>query len=114
MESLRDFYGSEVGLYFIAGADAVLRLQTWKKIEALPGLAEIIAVTRAGFAIGSLRPEPGWPPIHVMEMPSIDVSATDIRERVRAGRSIDFLVPFEVASYIRDHGLYVGTPEVAA
>lgn len=114
MQSLRDFYGTEVGLYFIAGADAVLRLGTWKKIEALPGLAEIIAVTRAGFAIGSLRPEPGWPRIHVMEMPSIDVSATDIRERVRAARPIDLLVPPEVAGYIRDHGLYVGAPEAAA
>ena len=68
-------------------------------------------MTRAGFAIGSLRPEPGWPRIHVMEMPSIDVSATDVRERVQAARPIDFLVPSEVAGYIRDHGLYVGASE---
>lgn len=113
MQSLRDFYGTSVELFFIAGADAVLRLGTWRKLEELKDLAEMIAVTRAGFAIGSLKPEPGWPSIHVMEMPEVGVSASDIRERVRTGRPIDFLLPAEVADYIRRHGLYVGPSEAA-
>ena len=37
---------------------------------------------------------------------SLDISATDIRARVRAGRSIRFLVPDPVRDYIRGHGLY--------
>jgi nicotinate-nucleotide adenylyltransferase len=36
----------------------------------------------------------------------IDISATDIRRRVATGRSIDYLTPQPVVSYIRDHGLY--------
>ena len=43
---------------------------------------------------------------HYLEGPNIDVSATDIRERIGRGQPIDGLVPAEVARYIEDHGLY--------
>jgi nicotinate-nucleotide adenylyltransferase len=45
-----------------------------------------------------------------MEIPGVDVSATEIRRRVAAGHPIDYLVPARVASYIRSHGLYQGAP----
>lgn len=108
MEVLKRFHGEDVVLFFIAGADAVLRLGTWVRIEALAKLAEIIAVARPGFAIGALRPEPTWPIVHVLKIPEIDISATDIRRRVREGRPIDYLVPAPVADYVREQGLYVG------
>jgi nicotinate-nucleotide adenylyltransferase len=71
----------------------------------------MVAVTRPGFDLGTLQIESTWPKIHFMEMPLIDISASDIRSRVRAGRPIDFLVPDEVAGYIRQHGLYIGEAE---
>jgi nicotinate-nucleotide adenylyltransferase len=108
MQTLRAFHGSDVSLFFIAGADAVSRLGTWKKIERLAGLAEVIAVTRPGYALGGLELGPSTPTVRSMEMPQIDISSTDIRRRVIEGRPIDYLVPSEVAAYIKTNGLYLG------
>ena len=110
MEMLRDFHGAAVELFFIAGADAAMKLRTWKKIERLAELAKVIVVTRPGFQLGAVDPEPNLPEVHIMEMPAIAISSSDIRERVADGRPIDYLVPDEVAEYIRKNGLYLGEP----
>lgn len=107
MRVLRDFHGEDARLFFIIGADAVLRLGTWRGVEGLEELAEVIAVTRPGFDLAGLEPEPGWPAVHSMAMPPIDISSSDIRERVRSGRPIDYLVPRVVGQYVRAHGLYM-------
>jgi nicotinate-nucleotide adenylyltransferase len=111
MRELRRFHGPEVTLFFIAGADAVAKVGTWKKVEELAEEAEMIAVTRPGYDLDELPNDPSWPKVHLMEMPGIDISASDLRARVRAGRPIDFMVPPTVARYIQEHGLYVGTDE---
>lgn len=114
MRTLKEFHGPDTELFFILGADAALRFGTWRHVEGLADHTELIAVTRPGFALGQIETDETWPLIHLMEMPDIDVSATDIRARVRAGRPIDYLVPSSVVSYIHDRGLYVGPAEGAA
>lgn len=114
MRTLKDFHGADTELFFILGADAALRFGTWRHVEGLADHTELIAVTRPGFALGQIETDDSWPRIHLMEMPDIDVSATDIRARVRSGRPIDYLVPSSVVSYIHDRGLYVGPVEGAA
>lgn len=114
LETLRGFYGADAQMFLIAGADAVLNLSTWKKLDRLRELAEIIAVTRPGSDLQGFRPSDQLPNVHLQQIPGIDVSATDIRERVRRGRPIDFLVPREVARYIRQHGLYASSVERSA
>jgi nicotinate-nucleotide adenylyltransferase len=107
MQQLRDFYGPEVGLYFIAGADAILRLHTWRAVERLSETTELIAVTRPGFDLEELEVRPGWPVVHTMRMPGISVSATEIRTRAAEGRPIDFLTPPDVVRFIRENRLYL-------
>ncbi|MFN2526934.1 MAG: nicotinate-nucleotide adenylyltransferase [Actinomycetota bacterium] len=113
MASLREFHGAAVELFFIIGADAVLKLGSWHGLEHLRPLASLIAVTRPGHNLEDLAPAEGWPKVELMEMPEIRISSTDIRDRVRAGRPIYFLVPHQVATYIREQGLYVGSRERA-
>ena len=79
LQELHDFYGPGTELFFIAGADAILQLQTWEHVDQLKKLTEMIAVTRPGFDLKNLDMLPEWPIVHVMEMPGIDISATDIR-----------------------------------
>jgi nicotinate-nucleotide adenylyltransferase len=113
LTALRDFHGPELRLYFIVGADALMNLATWEGIERLAGLTELIAVSRPGFDVEDWQPQPEWPKVRMLPVPGIDVSATDIRARVATGRPIDYLVPPEVARYIREHGLYLGAQEAA-
>ena len=114
MRALHDFHGPNVSLYFILGADAAANLGTWEKLDALRGLTEFIAVARPGVVLSELTTGPGWPRVHKMEMPGIEISASDIRRRVRSGEPIDYQVPQRVASYIRSHGLYLGSSEQEA
>ena len=107
---LRDFYGTNTEFFFILGNDALRNLGTWRDLPQLKELCEIVAVTRPG-AVSEVELDGSWPRVHMLGTPGVDISATEIRERVRAGRPIDFLVPGPVADHIRARGLYVNRGE---
>ncbi|MEA2497614.1 MAG: nicotinate-nucleotide adenylyltransferase [Actinomycetota bacterium] len=111
MITLRAFHGADTELFFIAGADAVLQLSTWKGIAELGEYCELIAVTRPGFELKRFETIVGWPRLHTLEMKPMDVSATDIRRRVRERRSVEGLVPEPVLRYIEERGLYLERAE---
>ena len=114
MAALRDFYGPDVKLFFITGADAALNLASWVRLKELAKIAEIVVVVRPGYDASKLTAAEGWPALRHVEVPSIEISSTDLRARVQRGAPIDFLVPHEVATYIRAQGLYVGEEPVDA
>jgi nicotinate-nucleotide adenylyltransferase len=114
MAVLRDFYGPEAALFFVAGIDAVLTLGTWHRHEGLAALAEVIAVPRPGFDPASLRPGDDWPVVHVAATREVDVSSTEVRRRAREGLPVEDLVPAPVAAYIRERRLYAGARERTA
>ena len=85
----------------LLGADAARDLAEWWEVEALPELADIVVFARPGASVV-------WHPLitQVIPVPSLDLSATQIRERVKHGRSIRYFVPDPVRAYIERHGLY--------
>ena len=85
----------------LVGADAAAELPHWHEVAALSALADVIAFTRPG---GSVVPHPAI--TRTVAVPAVEISATDIRARVAASRSIRYLVPDPVREYIAAHGLY--------
>ena len=103
--------GSE--LYFITGADAIMEILTWKKLDVLFGSCTLIAATRPGFQqqqmmewLSSHLKQEYLAKIIYIEIPAMAISSTDIRERVAMKRSIKYLVPETVEQYIYKQGLY--------
>ena len=103
VDTLRALKAREPDLEFalLVGADAVAELGSWREAEALPGLARIVALTRGG------ELPPASPLIwQTLTVPAVEISATDVRARVRAGASIRWRVPEAVARYIAAERLY--------
>lgn len=103
VRTLRALAEREPGTRFVLllGADAARDLPQWWEIESLPALADVVVFARPGVAAREHRLV-----TRVVEAPAVDVSATMIRERVRQGRSIRYLVPEAVRQYIAARGLY--------
>lgn len=81
----------------LIGADHVARFGTWREPEEIRRLARLAVLDRAGH-----ETEHGWPVVRRL----VDISSTEIRARVAAGRSIRYLTPDRVCDYIAAHGLY--------
>lgn len=115
-------------MFFITGADAFAEIATWRRYPDVLDLAHFVVVARPGTTLDSLaarlpaltsrmitasafisptRPtSPTSPKVILLEAATPDVSATDIRQRVARGESIEGLVPAAVAAYIDRNLLY--------
>jgi nicotinate-nucleotide adenylyltransferase len=95
-------------LYFITGADAIFEIFDWKDPDEVLHLAHFIAATRPGYDLRRFetRSERKQPNVSAMNIPALAISSTDVRERVRDGRPIRYLLPEGVKSYIEKSGLY--------
>jgi nicotinate-nucleotide adenylyltransferase len=91
-------------LYLVLGADAVANMATWRRLDETRHLATIVVVERAG-DVHSEPPGPGWR-VERVSIPRLDISSTDLRERLRQGRPIDGLVPPDVVHEIHQRGIY--------
>lgn len=110
-------------LFFITGADAFAEIATWRDYPALLSLAHFVVISRPGFPISSLRaklpelagrmsshaagePIPLQPSILLVDAETTDVSSTEVRRRLAAGRSLEGRVPAAVERHAIRHGLY--------
>jgi nicotinate-nucleotide adenylyltransferase len=89
-------------LFFLIGADVVGSLESWRHPERISELATIVVVHRGEERV----PNQGRFELRTLHTRRIDVSSTEIRDRIRAGKSIQGFVPPAVAEYIASTGLY--------
>jgi nicotinate-nucleotide adenylyltransferase len=129
LASLREELGAVQPLYLLLGADAFLGIPGWHRWQALFDLAHITVAHRPGFALHAdnpkmspeLRaewqrryrdtiPESTTGNILLREITALDISASNIREILRHGRSPRYLMPDVVIDYIQTHHLYQKEP----
>jgi nicotinate-nucleotide adenylyltransferase len=111
--SLHDLY-PDTQLTLILGSDMARTLPSWRRPEELLSLARIAVAERPGDgrvqvqdALATLGVAPDR--VSFLEMPPVDISSSQVRERVAHGESIDELVGSVVGAYIAEHRLYLPT-----
>jgi len=128
LSALREELGPQQSLSLLLGSDAFLQLHTWHQWQRLFELAHIVVMQRPGRPVGNamaqadaglgkqyqnrLAPTPQL--LHesasglvvVLDMPQLDISATDIRSRATQNKNLRYLLPDSVAHYIQINHLY--------
>jgi nicotinate-nucleotide adenylyltransferase len=129
IETLKEFHRLFKGafeLFFIIGMDAFLEIGTWKDYKALFDHAHFLVIRRPGFQSGDIDAflkslsvgfemvkdgnifkAPSGNQLIFKEATLMDISSTDIRNRVVAGKTIRFLLPEAVREYIMEERLYM-------
>ena len=112
VDTLKHFEDQGVDeIYFIIGSDSLIDLPNWKKPQYLMGHANFIVASRPDYPIGSVLEKDFYKPysdnIHLIDNVRIDLSATEIRYLIKNNRSIKYLVPDDVATYIAKEKLYI-------
>ncbi len=98
--------------YFILGSDSLYQIHKWKDYKELLGLCNFIVAKRQDLDNDNLKvkikelSELYGSPLSILESPLIDISSTEIRNRVKKGLSIKYLVPESVEQYIEKNKLY--------
>lgn len=110
--ALKRKYGKSAKLFYIMGLDSINEILTWKKPLELFKLCEFIVGTRPGTKIRTFRRLVKFPPlqkevdkIHLIELKE-DISASEIRQRIKTGKQVSKLVPKVVLDYIKRKELY--------
>jgi nicotinate-nucleotide adenylyltransferase len=107
LRDLRAERGRDTEFFFIAGADALSGLRTWKEPDELLTLARFVGCTRPGHQLaGPVAADAADGLFTLVEVPALEISSSTCRNRVRAGLPLRYLVPDPVALYIAEHGLY--------
>ncbi len=111
LEALQAHYGPATRLVLVMAADSLAQIDTWREPDRILELAEWAVGPRPGSTLpdrAALRGRFGKAAdrIHLLQGPALEVSGTQIRRWVAAGRVIRYLVPAAVEELIRARGLY--------
>ncbi|HEY2994394.1 MAG TPA: nicotinate-nucleotide adenylyltransferase [Methylomirabilota bacterium] len=118
-------------LFYVVGSETFLDLLTWREPKRVAALARLVVIPRAGSVFdtegaaaqkvlheigvegGFVHAGGGAPPprgVLIVHATSLPLSASDLRRRVREGRSLRYRMPPAVIDYVRAHGLYHAEP----
>jgi nicotinate-nucleotide adenylyltransferase len=101
LKEFRRMYGKDAQLYFITGSDLLKDLFSWKNINEIFKMSKFVVAPRPGYPVEEVPEQ-----VETVVITPIEISSEDIRKRIKESRSIRYLVPDSVRSYIAKHRLY--------
>jgi nicotinate-nucleotide adenylyltransferase len=98
-------------LYFIIGMDSLAELPSWHDPEGILEIARIAAVYRSGWEVVDLEEldrqvRGAAERVSIVPIPGLDISSTDLRDRIIAGRPLRYLMPDPIVAYIAEQALF--------
>ena len=110
VDTLRQLREAHDDLALILGGDSLRGFPSWREPEAIARLARLVVYRRPGDGV-DLGTLPGWlvARVTVVNGPLLEISSTDLRARLAAGRTVRYLVPDAVRQIVEADGLYAGT-----
>ncbi len=110
LKFLKKLYGPSYILYFIAGTDTIQDLPNWSRPEEILSLCQFVGATRPDGteSIGRIIEHFGELGKHILKLtvPTMQISSTELRRRIRDGLSVRYMMPPAVVEYIRKNGVY--------
>lgn len=107
---LKNLYGPSYILYFISGMDTIEDLPHWNHPEDILSLCEFVGAARPGSTnvVDAMKRHFGPLGKHIVPLPvpTMNISSTELRRRIRQGLSIRYMMPPAVAAYIEKNGVY--------
>lgn len=102
----------EAIIYFMLGLDSLAEFPTWRQPEKIIAMCQLVGAKRPGCRAIDLKPLERSVPgisqrVNTLDNPLVDISSSEIRDRVAKGLPIAELVPDAVARYIMEKGLYL-------
>ena len=108
-----EFLNEEKELFFITGADCLISMEKWKNVQKIFSLATLVVFARGGISKKEMMEnkkiieEKYNGKIIILDLKELEISSTDIRDRVNQNKRIDFFVPPKVVDIIYNNGLYI-------
>lgn len=101
IREFKDRFGEKAELFLITGSDVLEEISMWREIDKIFKLSNFIVANRPGYPTKEIPPE-----VRLISIIAINLSSSGIRERIREGKSIRYLVPERVRQYIIKKKLY--------
>jgi len=112
IKQLRKICPTNAEILFVIGADALLEIESWRSVAELFTLCKFVTIPRPGCSDEKLKDciallQKNYnAQISLLEIPLLEISGTDIRERLAKGESASGLMPRAAEDYARQNGLY--------
>jgi len=103
VKTIKEQTGAEI--FWIVGSDILSEFHRWKNVDDLLKLATFLVFPRDPHALPKVIPQ-GFEVIRSPKLLTTNFSSTAIREKIKKGESIKYLVPGKVEEYIKEHKLY--------